>query len=202
MRVSDLSLIELVFMGDGEDQFGKVLKGYLDAHAGVTFIDLLKFLYQSVLGAHHIFEMMKENEIRRWVEKNLSDAKLTDHPLTEKLYRKRWVRINLGAFKKKYGNNHEKLSEVFLNGRNERRGSMAEFLGLQDRLTLLVKNGKIKPSSIVAELTDLVESFVADYKRKGCPPLHHTKLYMERNTPYLVFSSNVARTIQVHSDTD
>lgn len=193
MEAKELSLIELEFVSEGEDQFSKIVKNHIDAHDGVTFIDLIKLLYQSVLGAHHIFDMMKENEIGKWIEKNLNDAKPADNPLTEKLYGKKWVRIDLGAFKKKYGNNHEKLFEFFLRGKKEKIGAMVKFLKLQDELMLLVKNGKIKPLVYDMDLMDLVDSFVVNYRQKGCPPLHHSKLYSEKNTPYLVLSSNLTK---------
>jgi len=191
MAVEELSFIELEFVGDSNDQFSKIIKECIDAHEGVTYRDLLKFLYQSVLGAHHMFDMMKENEIKKWIEKTLKKAESSDNPLTEKLHGKRWVRIDLGAFKKKYGNNSEKLFEFFLKGKEEKRGFMRKFLKLQDELTQLIKNGKIKPLYYNANLMDLVDSFVMNYKQKGCPPLHHSRLYVEKNTPYLVVSSSV-----------
>ena len=191
MAVEELSFIELEFVGDSNDQFSKIIKECIDAHEGVTYRDLLKFLYQSVLGVHHMFDMMKENEIKKWIEKTLKKAESSDNPLTEKLHGKRWVRIDLGAFKKKYGNNSEKLFEFFLKGKEEKRGFMRKFLKLQDELTQLIKNGKIKPLYYNANLMDLVDSFVMNYKQKGCPPLHHSRLYVEKNTPYLVVSSSV-----------
>lgn len=195
MAVEQLSLIELEFVGDSDNEFSKNIKRYFDAHEGVTFRDLLKFLYQSVLGSHHIFDMMKENEVKKWIEKNLNDAEPSDSPLTEKLYGKKWVRINLRAFKKKYGNNFEKLFEVFLKGKGERSGSIDEFLKLQDELVQLVKNSTIKSSSYNADLVNLIDGFVVSYRRKGCPPLHHSKLYAEKNAPYLVVLSECVQSI-------
>lgn len=191
MAVEELSLIELQFVGDEEDQFSKIIKKHIDTHEGVTFRDLLKFLYQSVLGSHHIFDMMKENKIKKWIEKNLNDAESSDRPLTEKLYGKKWVRINLGVFKKEHGNNSEKLFEIFLKGKEEKRGSIDKLLKLQDELTQLVKNGEIKPLSYNANLVDLMDGFVVNYKQEGCPPLHHSRLYAEKNPHYLVVSSSV-----------
>jgi len=196
MAVEELSLIELEFVGDCNDQFSKNIKKYVDAHEGVTFRDLLKFLYQSILGSHHIFDVMKENEIKKWIEKNLNDAEPLDKLLTEELYGKKWVRINLGSFKKKYGNNPRKLFRIFLKGNEEKRGSMSEFLKLQDKLTQLIKSEKIKPLSYNANLVDLVDSFVGNYKQKGCPPLHHSRLYVKKNAPYLVISFKAAKDMQ------
>ena len=195
MAVKELSLIELKFVGVGYDQFSKGIKRHIGAHEGVTFRDLLKFLYQSVLGSHHIFDVMKENEIRKWIEKNLNDAEPSDNPLTEKLYGEGWVRIDLGAFKKKHGNDSEKLFEIFLKGKEEKRGSVEEFLKLQNELVQLVKTGKIKPLSYNANLINLMDSFVISYKQKGCPLVHHSRLYVENNAPYLVVSSRSAKNI-------
>jgi len=196
MAVEELSFIELEFVGDSNDQFSKIIKEYIDAHEGVTYRDLLKFLYQSVLGSHHIFDMMKGKEITKWIEKNLKKAESSDNPLTERLHGKKWVRIDLGAFKKKYGNNSEKLFEFFFKGKKEKRGSMRNFLKLQDELTQLVKKGKISPLSYNVNLMDLIDSFVMNYKQKGCPPLHHSKLYVEKNAPYLVVPSSVMHLVR------
>jgi len=58
-----LSVIELKFAGCAEGRFTKALKKQMELHEGVTFMDLLKFLYQSSLGPFHLFEMMNETEL-------------------------------------------------------------------------------------------------------------------------------------------
>jgi hypothetical protein len=190
MAAEKISLIKLEFAGEGKDQFSETIKQFINNHEGVTFVDILKLLYQSALGPHHIFDMMKENEIEKWIEKNLDDAEPSENSLTEKLYGKKWVKINLGAFKKKYGSAYRKLFEIFLKGREEKRGSMHKFLRLQDELVVLIKDRKIRSSSCQdTMLIGLVNEFITSYRKKGCPPLHHSRLYMRKNGPYLVVSS-------------
>ncbi len=73
-----LSSIELRFVGEANDHFRKALKKQTELHEGVTFMDILKFLYQSSLGSFHLFEMMNETELANWIRKNLENAKPSD----------------------------------------------------------------------------------------------------------------------------
>jgi hypothetical protein len=66
-----LSAIELRFTGCAEDHFAKDLKKQMEIHEGVTFMDLMKFLYQSSLGPFHLFEIMDETELNGWIRRNL-----------------------------------------------------------------------------------------------------------------------------------
>ncbi len=193
MQVEELSSIELEFIGESQNRFVRVIKEQIETHEGVTFVDLLKFLYQSVLGPHHIFDMMEEREIQKWVERSLSNALPTDNPLIERLYGKKWVRIDLGSFKKNYGNDSKTLFEIFLRGKKEKRDSIRRFSQLLGELAKLVKKGQIEPKSQVANLKNLVDSFLIDYRRKGFPPLHHSEAYTKKNNQYLVVSSQLPK---------
>jgi len=68
MKVEAISLVELKFVGEAKDQFDRILKIHIETHVGVTFIDLLKLLYQSIFGPHHIFDTMKEDRIKLRVD--------------------------------------------------------------------------------------------------------------------------------------
>jgi hypothetical protein len=107
----DLSSIELKFAGRAEDPFERALKRQMALHEGVTFMDLLKFLYQSALGPFHLFEMMDETELKGWIRRNLEETKPSDGPLTEELYGKKWVRVNFGPYKTRFGNDFHRRKD-------------------------------------------------------------------------------------------
>jgi len=185
-KVEEISLIKLGFVGEAKDQFGKILKTHIETHVEVTFIDLLKLLYQSILGSHHIFDTMKEDRIKLWIKKNLKAAESANRPLTEELYRHIWIRVDLEAFKGKYGDDHESLTDLFLKGRQEKRGSLAELSHLMDMLVQRIGDDSIVALDSNSNLVDLADHFLANYKQRSYPPIHHSKLYREKNPPYLV----------------
>lgn len=182
-----LSSIELKFTGHAEDYFENVLKRQMELHEGVTFIDLLKFLYQSSLGPFHIFEMMDENRIMNWIKRNLENANLSNGPLVEELYGKKWVRVNLAAYRKKCGNDYLKLFEALMKSKSMKKGQLKEFEELQEKLIDVIRKGRIEPLTREPRILLLVEDFVKRYKEKGYPPIHHSKVYMQKNdSEYLV----------------
>ena len=189
MQSEELSEIELKFIGSCSDQYNKAIKRHIGTHKGTTFIDLLKFLYQSELGSHHMLDVLKEDDIKNMIKNSISKADLADRSLMEKLYGRKWVRIDLGAYKKMYGDAPETLYALFSEGKRENRGSINRFIELADLLRRLVEKQELVPLSGKNELAQLVSRFLIEYKRRGCPPLHHSKPYLENNPPYLVVSS-------------
>jgi hypothetical protein len=182
-----LSSIELKFTGHAEDYFDNVMKRQMELHEGATFIDLVKFLYQSSLGPFHIFEVMDENRIMNWIKRNLENANLSDGPLVEELYGKKWVRVNLAAYKKKYGSDYQKLFEVFMENKSMKKGHLKEFKELQEKLVNAVRQGRIEPVTRETRILLVVEDFAKRYKEKGYPPIHHSEVYMQKNdSEYLV----------------
>ncbi len=185
-----LSLIELKFTGHAKDPFTKTIKRYMETHEGVTFIDLLKFLYQSALGPFHIFDMMGENDIKNWIERNLENVTPSEEPVIEKLYGKEWARISLGAFKKKYGNAYQRLFNIFMEAQKMKKGSINRFLRLQDMLIEIIREGSIESKVHKPNLLKLIDDFARSHKEKGYPPIHHSKLYEQKNkSEYLVVST-------------
>ena len=68
-----------------------------------------------------------------------------------------------------------------------RKGSREEFLKLQDKVLELVKGGKLRPKVCEPNFSRIVEDFLRDYRKRGCPPVHHSRIYKQRNSPqYLV----------------
>jgi hypothetical protein len=188
MIVDRLAAIKIRFEGKAEDRLSEAIRRHIEAHRGVTLIDVIKFLYQSVLGSFHLLDYMTESEIEAWVKKNLEVAQSEEEPLIEKLYGNKWVRVNLGAFKQKHGNDYNLLARLFVQGKREKRGSATEFSIELDSLLKLVETGKIRPLDSNLKLLDLVVGFLTDYRQRGFPPLHHSQSYSEKNPRYVVVS--------------
>jgi hypothetical protein len=186
MSVESLGSIKIRFDGKAGDELGEAIRLHIVTHRDVTLVDVIKFLYQSVLGSFHLLDHMTECEIEAWIKKNLATAQPKEEPLTEKLYGDRWIRVNLGAFKQKYGDDHKTLTKLFMKGKEEKRASTTEFSIKLDSLLKLVVSGKIRPLDSKPDLPDLAADFFADYEQKGFPPLHHSSLYSEKNSEYLV----------------
>jgi hypothetical protein len=182
-----LSSIELKFTGHAENSFENILKRQMELHEGVTFIDLLKFLYQSSLGPFHIFEMMDENRMMNWIKRNLENANFSNGPLIEELYGKKWVRLNLAAYKKKCGSDYRNLFEAFIRSKSMKKGQLKEFEELQEKLVAAVRKGRIDPLTCEPRILLLLEDFLKRYKEKGYPPIHHSEVYTQKNdAEYLV----------------
>jgi hypothetical protein len=182
-----LSAIELKFAGRVEDNFMKAMKKQMELHEGVTFPDILKFLYQSSLGSFHLLEMMNEAELGNWIRKNLENAKPSDGPLTEELYHKKWVRLNFGPYKKKYGNDYQRIHEAFVTAKSMKQGELKEYKALLKKLVDAIKNEEIRPLTDEPMFFSLVESFLREYEENDYPPVHHSKTYMLKNSSeYLV----------------
>lgn len=186
MTVESLGTIIVKFEGDALDDLSLVIKNHVEAHEGVTLVDIVKFLYQSVLGSLHILDHMSERQIERWIAKNFTVCHPDKGPLTENLYGNRWVRLNLGAFKHRYGPNKKLLVRLFLKGREEERVSVAEFSSKMREVFKLISAGKIRASNATRSLPDLASSFLLEYERMGYPPLHHSPSYSEKNLEYVV----------------
>lgn len=187
-----LSSLELRFVGRAEDHFTRAVRKQMELHGGVTLFDLLKFLYQSALGPFHLFEMMDETELKGWIRKNLEDAKPSDGPLAEELYGKKWVRVNFGPYKKRFGNDYQRIYEAFVKAKGMKQGQLKEYTGLLRKLVDTIGKGKIRPVTEEPRILLLVQTFLKEYEEKDYPPIHHSESYMLRNSSeYLV----VARAI-------
>jgi hypothetical protein len=188
MIVDRLASTRITFEGKAEDKLGEAIRRHIETHSDVTVIDLIKFLYQSILGSFHLLDHMTESEIEAWVKENLEVTQSKEEPLIEKLYGNKWVRVNLGAFRQKHGDDHNMLARLFVQGKRERRASATEFSIELDSLLKLVETGKIRPLDSNLRLLDLVAGFLTDYRQRGFPPLHHSQSYSENNPQYVVVS--------------
>ena len=182
-----LTSTELCFAGRAEDAFESVLEEQMKLHAGVTIVDLLKFLYQSTLGPFHLFEMMDETQLKEWIRKNLGDARSSDGPITENLYGKKWVRLNFGPYKKRFGNDYQRIYELFGEAKGMKHGQLGEYQDLLKKLLDALATGKIRPKNDEPNILRLFQSFLKEYEEKNYPPIHHSKKYVLKNAAeYLV----------------
>lgn len=170
-----LSSLELKFVGRTEDPFTKVLKRHMELHEGMTLLDLLKFLYQSSLGSFHLFDSMNESRMLDWIKKNLEKTRPSDGPLIEELYGKKWVRLNFGAYKMKYGNDYQKIYNAFVKARNTKQGRRQEFKELLKKLVDALEEEKIQAVSHEPQALSLFKDFLKEYEQQDCPPVHHSK---------------------------
>jgi hypothetical protein len=129
---------------------------------------------------------MSESEIEAWITKNLTTHQPDEGPLTENLYGNNWVRLNLGAFKLRFGPNKKSLVRLFLTGKEKERVSVSEFSSKMREVFKLISTGKIRASNSTKSLPDLASSFLLEYERMGYPPLHHSPSYSEKNPEYVV----------------
>jgi hypothetical protein len=182
-----LSSLELRFVGRAEDDFTKVLRKYMELHEGVNLFDLLKFLYQSSLGSLHLLEIMNETKMLNWIKKNLEKTQPSGGSLVEELYGKKWVRLNFGPYKKKYGNDYRRIYEAFMKAKNMKQGHVEEFRNLLESLIDAFRKGEIQSVSHEPRALSLVEDFLKEYEEEGYPLVHHSKTFMQKNSSdYLV----------------
>jgi hypothetical protein len=182
-----LSSTELCFAGRTDDPFAIALKEQIELHEGLTIMDLLKFLYQSSLGPFHLFEMMDEIKLKEWIRKNLDDASPSDGPLTEKLYGKRWVRLNFGPYKKRFGNDYQGIYELFAEAKGMKHSQLDEYKHLLKKLLNAVSRRQIRPKKDEPNILPPLRIFLKTYEEEDYPAIHHSKKYMLKNTSeYLV----------------
>ncbi|RLF77696.1 hypothetical protein DRN32_07555, partial [Thermococci archaeon] len=82
--MKEISSIELEWIGEANEPLSKAIEEHLRKNDGVTFIDIIKFLYQSVFGSYHLREMGEKME--EWIRSTLQSVEPSDEPLVEKLY--------------------------------------------------------------------------------------------------------------------
>ena len=185
-----LNSTELSFAGSAEDAFERALKEQIKLHESVTIMDLLKFLYQSTLGPFHLFEIMDETRLKEWVRKNLEEARPSDGPLTEKLYGKKWVRLNFGPYKKRFGNDYQRIDESLAEAKKMEPGQLSEYEDVLKKLLGALAGGKIRSKAGESNILVPFQSFLKEYEEKNYPPIHHSKKYILKNaSKYLVIPS-------------
>jgi hypothetical protein len=197
--------IEVYFEGAARGALEKTVKNHIETHSGATVVDIVKFLFQSVLGTHHILNHMNDKQVETWIKEQLESAEPADRPLAEPLFGKRWVRLDLEAFKHKHGNDYRLATRMFMDGRRVEKARSKEFLQTIERLNELLSNRKIRPIHSDIDLSFAAERFIKKYKQMGFPPLHHSASFTRQNPSYIVIPSESpapARTCTVASASD
>lgn len=139
------------------------------------------------LGPFHLFDMMDEAQLRKWIRKNLEDSKPSDGPIIEELYGKKWVRVSFGPYKRAFGNGYQRIYEAFMKANRMKHGQLKKYRTLLKKLVDATKRAKIKPLIEEPRFQLLVETFLKEYEEKDYPPVHHSKIYMlKNNCEYLV----------------
>jgi hypothetical protein len=182
----EVSRIEVLFEGAAPGMLEKTVKNHVETHDGVTLVDIVKFLYQSILGTHHILDHMNDEQIETWIREQLESAEPADRPLTEPMLGNSWVRLDLQAFKHKHGNNYGLATRMFINGRYVKKGESNEFSRAIEKLNKLLRNRKVRPLRLHIDLSVPADCFLKTYKQMGFPPLHHSASYTKQNHPYII----------------
>jgi hypothetical protein len=100
---------------------------------------------------------------------------------------KKWVRVNFGPYKKKFGNDYQRICETFLSAKRIKHSRPKEYADLLKKLVDVIRREKIRPLTEEPMFLSLVESFLREYKEEDFPPIHHSQTYMLRNSSeYLV----------------
>jgi hypothetical protein len=182
-----ICLLELEFVAPAEDDFEKALKKHMELHEGVCLSDLLKFLYQSSLGSFHLFELMDQTKMKNWIKRNLEKTTPSGGLLAEELLGRKWVRLNFGPYKKRYGNDYQKIHKAFMKVKNVKPGRHTEFRRLLEELIDVFQRGRIRSISDEPKALCQILDFLEEYKKSAHTPVHHSKSYMLKNTSdYLV----------------
>jgi hypothetical protein len=177
------------FEGAVRDSLEKAVKSHIETHNGVTLVDIVKFLYQSILGAHHVLDHMNDKQIETWIKEQLESAEPADRPLMEPLFGTSWVRLDLEAFKHKHGDNYRLATRMFIKGRSVKKVKSSEFSEAMERLNKLLSNRKIRSMHSQIDLSVLADRFLRTYRQMGFPPLHHSASYTKQNPPYIIVPS-------------
>jgi hypothetical protein len=180
---------EVCFEGEGRSALEKAVKNHIETHRGVTFVDIMKFLYQSVLGGHHVLNHMSDEQVETWIKEQLESAEPADRPLTEPLLGNRWVRLDLEAFKHEHGNNYRLAARMFISGRSVEKTKSSEFSQAMERLNRLLSTRKIRLTRLNVDLSAPADRFLRTYEQMGFPPLHHSASYTKQNPPYVIVPS-------------
>jgi len=197
--------LELRFVGNAEDDLSVALRRHFELHEGVCLSDLLKFLYQSCLGSFHLLELMDESELLGWIGRNLQETQPSDGVLVEELHGKKWVRLNFGPYKMKYGNDYLRIYRAFMKAKQVKSAEPTEFRKLLKKLSETFRKGSIRFVADEPGTLRTIMDFLKEYEKEDYPLLHHSKAYMAKNSSdYLVIPQSslneVACTDQIRSE--
>jgi len=151
--------------------FESCLSQQLSMHPAIQIQDLVKLSYQAAYGAEHLLSDM--DGAYRYFMQEFEDTA----PATGELYENispDYARVNIAAWKQ-CGLSAKWLFEMF-------KASAAPAENGKDRL--LENLGKAEASLECANISkDAWHKYIADYEKRGMPPVHHSEEYRHAEKP-------------------
>lgn len=145
----------------------------LKKHPSMQFSDAVKLCYQAALGAEHL--LSDEGRARSYLCAELEGVDVTDEELFERISPD-VCRVNLGAWKRE-NLSPDKLFEAFKNSAKISEKGKEE----------LERNLEIAHRVLRAKMPYFDEedwqNFLSEYRKMGCPPIHHSSQYREMEKP-------------------
>ena len=154
--------------------FGFYFEEQLKKHPSMQFSDAVKLCYQAALGAEHL--LSDEDRARSYLYAELEEACVTDEELFERISPD-VCRVNLGAWKRE-GKSPELLFEMFKSSAKIMHNGAEEFEENLSTAHLILKE------KMPAFDEKAWQDFLSEYRKMGCPPVHHSDDYRGRENPH------------------
>ena len=146
-------------------------------------VDAVKLIYQNEFGGGHLI-VDKKVSLNRLQEEYQTVIQSGDIPLAENIGNG-IVRVNLAAMDAN-GLTAKKLNDIFVDSSTMIRGTKETFLKKLNLLKNLTQEG------IYAFDKFLLQAYLEDYVKLGCPPVSHSKIYRDAYKPaYRVICRNL-----------
>ncbi len=158
--------------------FGSILVQHWQRYPLMDKADFVKLAYQSEFGAGHFLCAPEEAWFRLVDEYTVCQRRAlpVQHPPLFEELGERYSRVNLRALPRS-GISLSTVARWFI---RSAQGALADKTGLMEKLQLLFQLSKAGTIGISpAELGQ----FIAEYKKAGCPALHHSERYREVYQP-------------------
>ena len=154
--------------------FGFYFDEQLKNHPSMQFQDAVKLCYQAAFGAEHL--LSDGERARKYLYAELESVGDTDEPLFERISND-CCRINLGAWKRE-GKSPELLFEMFKSSAKIMHNGAEEFEENLSTAHLILKE------KMPAFDEKAWQDFLSEYRKMGCPPIHHSDDYRARENPH------------------
>ena len=150
--------------------FTDVLRRHAAAYPAMEPADAVKLCYHAAMGGEHLAP--EEGRSLALLTEEMAAAP-DDAPLTEDCGGDVF-RLHLGPARQ-LGLSPQLVNRLFLTSAAHVRGTQA---ALEEKLTVLEEN-----AALFAFSPEALRAFLADYRRRGCPPLHHSDTYRRLYRP-------------------
>lgn len=157
--------------------------------------DIIKLIYQSEFGGGHMISNSSESLDRLYKECMRLSPTPPGLPVTYENIGHQLGRLYLNGI-----GNHLNLATVnrfFVNTANQVHSDKTAFIQRLDKLVTLCEQGELPLEA------GRVREYVEDYKKAGCPMMHHSQAYRKAYAPaYRVISEDYMRYISVFERVD